>query len=53
MFADRGEIQINVEFDLRDGRLRNLSYPHLAYRGINYQTVDDSDTRYPVLVQYR
>ncbi|MBE0487517.1 MAG: cytochrome b5 domain-containing protein [Halomonas sp.] len=53
VFGDGGEMQVNVQFDLRDGRLSNVSYRHLAYRGVDYRTLDDDEDLYPVWVQHQ
>nr|WP_163502217.1 cytochrome b5 domain-containing protein [Halomonas socia] len=53
VFSDGGEMQVNVQFDLRDGRIGSLSYRHLAYAGTNYRRLDEDDELYPVLEQHR
>ena len=53
VFSDGGEMQVNVQFDLRDGQLSNISYRHLAYRGDDYRRLDEDDDLYPVWVQHR
>lgn len=53
IFADRGEMQVNVQFELRDGLIHDLRYRHLAHRGIDYLTLAEGDALYPVLVQHR
>ncbi|QTF94524.1 MAG: FMN-binding protein [Halomonas sp. BM-2019] len=53
VFGDGGEMQVNVQFDLRDGRLSNISYRHLAYRGDDYRRLDEDDDLYPVWVQHQ
>ncbi|WP_254275645.1 cytochrome b5-like heme/steroid binding domain-containing protein [Halomonas sp. 3H] len=53
VFGDGGEMQVNVQFDLRDGRLSNVSYRHLAYRGVDYRALDEEDDLYPVWVQHQ
>lgn len=52
IFADRGEMQVNVQFELRDGRLHDLRYRQLAYRGIDYLALEEGDALHPVLVQH-
>ncbi|MDX5434362.1 MAG: cytochrome b5 domain-containing protein [Halomonas sp.] len=53
VFTDRGSIQINVTFDLRDGRIHALEYRHLAYRGVDYLALEEGDEGYAVLLQHR
>jgi len=53
VFGDGGEMQVNVQFDLRDGVLSNVSYRHLAYRGVDYRALDEEDDLYPVWVQHQ
>ncbi|MBZ0329592.1 cytochrome b5 domain-containing protein [Halomonas sp. ANAO-440] len=53
VFSDGGEMQVNVQFDLRDGRLSNVSYRHLAYRGVDYLALEEGDELYPVMVQHQ
>ncbi|MGR2739212.1 cytochrome b5 domain-containing protein [Billgrantia sp. Q4P2] len=53
VFTDRGSIQVNVTFDLRDGRIHSLEYRHLAYRGVDYLVLEEGDEQYPVMLQHR
>ena len=53
VFGDGGEMQVNVQFDLRDGQLSNISYRHLAYRDVDYRRLDEDDDLYPVWVQHQ
>ncbi|MDR5906554.1 cytochrome b5-like heme/steroid binding domain-containing protein [Franzmannia qiaohouensis] len=53
VFTDRGEIQVNITFDLRDGHLTDVNFRHLAYRGVDYLTLEEGDDLYPVMVQHR
>ncbi|WP_375056049.1 cytochrome b5 domain-containing protein [Zobellella sp. DQSA1] len=52
-FLDRGEMQVAVQFDLRDGRLMALEYRHLAYGGIDYLALAEDAPLSPVTRQYR
>lgn len=52
VFTDRGVIQVNITFDLRDGRFESVDYRHLAYRGVDYLELEEGDELYPVRVQY-
>ncbi|RDB43077.1 cytochrome b5 domain-containing protein [Halomonas sp. DQ26W] len=52
VFGDGGEMQVSVQFDLRDGRLSSISFRHLAYRGVDYLVLEEDDAFYPVRVQY-
>ncbi|MFQ3789084.1 cytochrome b5 domain-containing protein [Halomonas sp. A29] len=53
VFTDRGSIQVNITFDLRDGRIESLEYRHLTYRGVDYLALEESDELYPVMSQHR
>ena len=53
LFIDRGGIQVNVAFDLEDGRFIRLEYRHLAYRDDDYLAMEEGDALYPVLQQHR
>ena len=53
VFGDGGEMQVNVQFDLRDGQLSNISYRHLAYSDVDYRRLDEGDDLYPVWVQHQ
>ncbi|MBS9402673.1 cytochrome b5 domain-containing protein [Halomonas sp. TRM85114] len=53
VFSDSDEMQVNVQFDLRDGRLSNIRYRHLAYRGVDYFLLGEGDDLYPVMVQHQ
>ncbi|MDI5932722.1 cytochrome b5 domain-containing protein [Halomonas kalidii] len=52
VFIDRGVIQVNVTFDLRDGRFESIDYRHLAYRDVDYLTLAEGDDLHPVRVQH-
>ena len=53
VFTDRGIIQVNITFDLRDGRFESVDYRYLAYRGVDYLELEEGDELYPVMVQHR
>ncbi|SEF72409.1 cytochrome b5 domain-containing protein [Billgrantia desiderata] len=53
VFTDRGGIQVNITFDLRDGHIESLAYRHLAYRGVDYLALEEGDELYPVMLQHR
>ncbi|MBD3896397.1 cytochrome b5 domain-containing protein [Halomonas sp. ML-15] len=53
VFTDRGEIQVNITFDLRDGQLTDVNFRHLAYRGVDYLTLEEDEDLYPVMLQHR
>lgn len=52
-FTDRGAIQINIAFDLRDGRFESVSFRHLAYRGVDYLALEEGDDLHAVMLQHR
>lgn len=52
-FLDRGEMQVAVQFELRDGHLAALEYRHLAYGGVDYLALAEDAPLYPVTRQYR
>lgn len=53
VFTDRGGIQVNITFDLRDGHIESLAYRYLAYRGVDYLALEEGDELYPVTLQHR
>ncbi|WP_231613766.1 hypothetical protein [Halomonas sp. BC04] len=53
VFTDRGIIQVNITFDLRDGHFESVNYRYLAYRGVDYLALEQGDDLYPVMVQHR
>ncbi len=53
VFIDRGVIQVNITFDLEDGRFTELAYRHLAYRDDDYLAMEEDDELYPVMRQHR
>ena len=53
VFIDRGVIQVNITFDLEDGRFTRLDYRHLAYRDDDYLAMEEDDELYPVMRQHR
>ena len=40
-FSDRGEMQVNVQFDLENNIVSNTSFRQLAYSGTDYREADD------------
>lgn len=52
-FLDKGEMQVAVQFDLRDGQLQALEYRHLAYDDIDYLALAEDAPLSPVTRQYR
>lgn len=53
VFSDGGEMQVNVQFSVRDGSIESLSYRHLAYRGDDYRRLESDSAHYPVWVQHQ
>lgn len=53
VFIDRGVIQVNITFDLENGRFTELAYRHLAYRNDDYLAMEEGDELYPVMRQHR
>lgn len=53
VFIDRGIIQVNITFDLEDGRFTRLAFRHLAYRDDDYLAMEEGEALYPVLQQHR
>lgn len=41
IFADRGDIQVAVEFKLEDNKVTDINYRQLFYSGIDYRTEKD------------
>lgn len=52
-FSDRGEMQVSLQFSLRDNRLHDIELRYLAYAGIDYLQLSEDQPFYPVLLQYR
>jgi cytochrome b involved in lipid metabolism len=52
-FSDRGEMQVSLQFHLRDHRLHDIELRYLAYAGIDYLKLAEKEALYPVLLQYR
>lgn len=52
VFIDSGIIQVNIAFDLRDGRFESIDYRHLAYRDVDYLTLAEGDDLHPVRIQH-
>lgn len=53
VFIDRGVIQVNITFDLEDGRFTRLAYRHLMYGDDDYLAMEEGDELYPVMRQHR
>jgi len=43
MFADRGDIQVAVEYVLKDNKVEKISFRQLFHNGNNYRTEKDND----------
>ncbi len=52
VFVDRGVIQVNITFDIEDGRFTRLDYRHLMYRDDDYLALEEGDALYPVMRQH-
>ncbi|MBR2514725.1 MAG: cytochrome b5 domain-containing protein [Halomonas sp.] len=52
VFSDGGEMQVNVQFTVREGAIERLSYRYLAYRGEDYRRLESDHAAYPVWVQH-
>lgn len=52
-FSDRGEMQVSIQFHLRDHHLYEVELRHLAYAGVDYLKLSEQESLYPVLLQYR
>jgi uncharacterized protein with FMN-binding domain/predicted heme/steroid binding protein len=53
MFSDRGYIQINIQFDLRDHHLHNISFRHLKYGDVDFLRLEEHEELYAVMRQHR
>jgi uncharacterized protein with FMN-binding domain len=51
IYADRNEIQVSVQFNLKDNVLSNLSFRQLYYAGTDYRTMEESNPLYGVVEQ--
>lgn len=52
-FSDRGEMQVSLQFGLREHRLYDIELRYLAYAGVDYLKLTEEHPSYPVLLQYR
>lgn len=52
-FIDRGDIQVSLTFNLRDGRLSDLNFRHLYYGDVDYLALDEDEELYAVMRQHR
>lgn len=52
-FSDRGEMQVSLQFGLREHRLHDIELRYLAYAGVDYLKLTEEHPSYPVLLQYR
>ncbi|WP_172147651.1 MULTISPECIES: cytochrome b5 domain-containing protein [Pseudomonas] len=52
-FSDRGEMQVSLQFSLREHRMHDIELRYLAYAGVDYLKLTEEHPAYPVLLQYR
>lgn len=50
-FGDRGYQQVSLQFYLYDGMIRDITFRHLYYAGVDYLQLGDDDPLYSVLQQ--
>nr|WP_245795346.1 cytochrome b5-like heme/steroid binding domain-containing protein [Thioalkalivibrio denitrificans] len=53
MFSDRGAIQVNIQFDLRDHHFHNVRFRYLSYRDVDYLALEEHEELYAVMRQHR
>lgn len=58
MFADRGDIQVAVEFKMEDNKIADINFRQLYYGGVDYRTESEDQTiiglrgQHEQLIQY-
>lgn len=52
-FSDRGQMQVSLQFSLRDHHLYDIELRYLAYADVDYLKLTEQQPFYPVLQQYR
>lgn len=52
IYADAGEQQVSVQFNIENGNFTDIRYRHLAYRGTDYRSMEEGDPFYGILQQY-
>ena len=50
-FGEGGTEQVGIQFRLENNILKNLSFRHLFYKGIDYLQIKEGTDKYPVLLQ--
>lgn len=53
VFSDRGAMQVNIQFDLRDHHFHNVSFRYLSYRGVDYLALEEHEELHAVMRQHR
>lgn len=52
LFSDGGDQQVSIQFHLENNILKDLSFRHLYYKGIDYRTIDENHEYWPVKLQH-
>lgn len=53
VYSDGGEQQVGVEFRIEGNTFTSFTFRHLYYSGVNYRSLEQGDTLYPVLLQHQ
>ncbi len=53
VFGDSGGQEVAVQFALENHLIKDMSFRHLAYRGVDVRTVTEGHALYPVLQQHQ
>ena len=51
-YADRGDEQVGIQFEIEDNVITDVSYRQLYYGGMDYLDMDESDPMYGIKVQH-
>ncbi len=52
IYADGGEQQVSVQFNIENGNYTDIRFRHLAYKGTDYGSLEEGDPFYGILQQY-
>ncbi len=53
IYADGGEQQVSVQFDVVDETLSNVSFRHLQYRDTGFRNLPEDNQFYPIWIQHQ
>lgn len=52
LFSDGGDQQVSIQFHLENNIIKDLSYRHLYYKGVDFRTIDENHEYWPVKLQH-